>query len=324
MKVPSSAAKAVILGLLLVNFTSLCFGALEVGFYRGKCGVADVESIVRGVVIARFSSDPTIVAALLRMQFHDCFVNGCDASLLLDGPFSEKTAPPNFSVRGFDIIDQAKTAIENVCPGVVSCADIISLATRDAVFLSGGGRYEVQTGRRDGLVSLAANVDLPGPSISVTDAIAAFAKKGLTATDMVLLLGGHTVGITHCSLISDRLYNYQNTGGPDPDMDLALVSILRSTCPQNAAVDNAVALDQMSPLVVDNSFYKQLLMRRGILPIDQALALDSSTKFTVISLANGVKFPAGFGEAMVKLGAVEVLTGTQGEIRRTCAAINGP
>ncbi|XP_019053428.1 PREDICTED: peroxidase 60-like [Nelumbo nucifera] len=113
---------------------------------------------------------------------------------------------------------------------------------------------------------------------------------------LITILGGHTVGITHCSTISDRFYNYQNTGGPDPEMDPAPVSILRSTCPQNAAVDNAVAVDQMSPLVVDNSFYKQLLMRRGILPIDQALALDSSTKFTVISLANGVKFPAGLGK----------------------------
>lgn len=54
---------------------------------------------------------------------------------------------------------------------------------------SGGGRYNVQTGRRDGLVSLAKNVSLSGPSTTVSQAIAAFAAKGLTATDMVLLLG---------------------------------------------------------------------------------------------------------------------------------------
>lgn len=58
---------------------------------------------------------------------------GCDASILLDGPNTEKTSPPNLSVRGYDVIDAAKAAVENVCPGVVSCADIIVMATRDVV-----------------------------------------------------------------------------------------------------------------------------------------------------------------------------------------------
>lgn len=49
----------------------------------------------------------------------------------------------------------------------------------------------VQTGRRDGLVSLAKNVNLPAPSISVSQSIAAFASKGLTTTDMVYLLGNN-------------------------------------------------------------------------------------------------------------------------------------
>ncbi|KAF9625350.1 hypothetical protein IFM89_021738 [Coptis chinensis] len=116
---------------------------------------------------------------------------GCDASILLDGNSTEKTAIPNLSLRGYDIIDQAKAAIEKAFPGVVSCADIIALETRDVVALSGGltTRYNVPTGRRDGLVSLANNVDLPSPSISVSQSIAVFAKKGLGLTDMVLLLG---------------------------------------------------------------------------------------------------------------------------------------
>ncbi|KAJ0616647.1 putative peroxidase [Helianthus annuus] len=83
------------------------------------------------------------------------FLKGCDASILLDGNNSEKTAPPNLSVRGYDVIDDAKAAVERVCPGLVSCADIIIMATRDVISLSGGGRYNVQTGRRDGTTSLA-------------------------------------------------------------------------------------------------------------------------------------------------------------------------
>ena len=57
----------------------------------------------------------------------------CDASILLSGSDSERTAFPNSGVRGFDVIDEAKAAVEAVCPGVVSCADIIVMATRDAV-----------------------------------------------------------------------------------------------------------------------------------------------------------------------------------------------
>ncbi|BBH05197.1 root hair specific 18 [Prunus dulcis] len=316
MNMSSTAAVAVVaIGLVFLTFAGQCSGALEVGFYRGKCGrFVDVEGIVAGIVRTKFFRDRTIAAALIRMQFHDCFVNGCDASILLDGSASEKTAPPNLSVRGFDVIDAAKTAVESVCRGVVSCADIIAIATREAVYLfmvvkfdyvlsSGGGQYNVQTGRRDGLISLAANVDLPAPSISVPDSVAAFARKGLNMTDM-------------------------NTGKPDPDMNVALLGRLRRICPQNSAGTNATNLDQnpQSSFIVDNSFYKEILARRGILQIDQELALDPITQATVTALANNGtnSFATKFGQAMVKLGAVEVLTGSQGEIRRSCRAVNKP
>ncbi|KAL2506980.1 Peroxidase 60 [Forsythia ovata] len=299
-------------------------GALQEAFYKGKCRTADVEVVVGGVIRAWFSRDPTIAAALLRMQFHDCFVNGCDASILLDGKNTEKTAVPNLSVRGYEIIDAAKAVVDSICPGVVSCADIIVMATRDAVALSGGGRYIVQTGRRDGTVSLAKNVNLPAPSITVSDSIKAFSKKGLDSTDMVYLLGGHTVGIAHCSLFRDRLYNFQNTGKADPTMDSTLLNTLKARCPQNSTVDNTVNLDQnpLSSMTVDNSYYRQIILHRGILQIDQELALDPLTNPTVTAIAKGFNFSTGFGQAMVKLGAVEVLTGTQGEIRRSCRAIN--
>ncbi|GJY54595.1 peroxidase 60-like protein [Tanacetum coccineum] len=321
----NTKAVALAVGFIFLNLAGHCFGALQFGFYKGKCQAADVEDIVRRTVYSKFLRDRSITPALIRMQFHDCFVNGCDASILLDGPNSEKTAPPNLSVRGYNVIDAAKAAVDALCPGVVSCADIIIMATRDAVSFSGGKKYVVQTGRRDGFVSLAQNTQsLPGPSVSVGSSIQAFARKGLNATDMIYLLGGHTIGIAHCSLFQDRLYNFRNTGRPDPTLNATLLPTLMQTCPQNSAVDRVVNLDQnpSSSRTMDNSFYKQIMMRRGILEIDQQLAEDRLSKSTVKAIASSSDFNTKFGQAMVKLGGIQVLTGKQGEIRQKCNAVN--
>jgi peroxidase len=48
----------------------------------------------------------------------------------------EKEALSNInSLRSFEVIDEIKEALEENCPGVVSCADIIIMASRDAVAL---------------------------------------------------------------------------------------------------------------------------------------------------------------------------------------------
>ncbi|CAN1171333.1 Peroxidase 60 [Linum perenne] len=252
------------------------------------------------------------------MQFHDCFVQGCDASILLDGPTSEKTAPPNLSVRGYEIIDTVKTTLEGSCgPQVVSCADIIVMATRDAVSFAKGGFYNVQTGRRDGLASSAQSVSLPAPNIPIPQAIGMFGRKRLSPIDMVYLLGGHTVGVASCAFFQDRLYN-------DPSMNPTLLNSLRQTCPPNSNSANTTNLDQnpASSLIVDNSYYQQLLRRNGVLQVDQDLASHPLTGFIVSGIANRADFSARFGQAMVNLGAVDVLTGQQGQIRKSCRVVN--
>lgn len=66
------------------------------------------------------------------------WLKGCDASVLLNSVGNnkaEKDGPPNLSLHSFFVIDNAKKELESYCPGVVSCADILALAARDAVVL---------------------------------------------------------------------------------------------------------------------------------------------------------------------------------------------
>jgi len=119
--------------LALVNVKVVHGQRTRVGFYGRTCPRA--ESIVRSTVQSHVRSDPTLAAGLLRMHFHDCFVQGCDGSVLIAGVGTERTAFANLGLRGYEVIDDAKTQLEAACPGIVSCADILALAARDSVFL---------------------------------------------------------------------------------------------------------------------------------------------------------------------------------------------
>ncbi|XP_037425695.1 peroxidase 59-like isoform X2 [Triticum dicoccoides] len=160
--------------LLMIIMVVLCLaapaqGQLSDDFYDDSC--PKLESIVQARVAAAMKAEIRMGASLLRLHFHDCFVNGCDGSILLDGAESEKLAAPNFnSVRGYEVIDAIKADLEKACPGLVSCADVVALAAKYGVLLSGGPDYDVLLGRRDGLVAnqTLANNNLPSPFDNIT------------------------------------------------------------------------------------------------------------------------------------------------------------
>jgi peroxidase len=142
---------------------------------------------------------------------------------------------------------------------------------------------------------------------------------------MVTLLGAHTMGVAHCEFFYNRLYNFSGTGRQDPSMAPSLVESVKSVCPQAAStgLGNTVALDQGTEFLLDKSYYKQLEKNHGILQIDQELTYDSTRSRIVKSLAGrGSRFGSSFGQAMVKMGNIGVLTGSQGEIRKICSQIN--
>ncbi|ERN08178.1 peroxidase 44 [Amborella trichopoda] len=313
--------------LLPFFFLSLVNAQLRFNFYNSTC--PNAESIIKSAVTNRSNTDPSITAALLRMHFHDCFVRGCDASILIDSTTkhkSEKDAGANQSVRGFELIDEVKTALEKECSNIVSCADIVTIATRDAIALSGGPAYAVPTGRRDGRTSNPNEVNLPGPTLSVLQAFSFFQAKGFTLKEMVTLLGAHTVGVAHCLFFRDRLFNFRGTQKPDPSMDPDLVSKLQRQCGRNnlpIATDPTAFLDQNTNSTVDNEFYNQVLKGKGILLIDHNLGADNSTVGFVKQFggdANG--FLQDFKAVMVKMGSLNVLVGNAGEIRKNCRVFN--
>ncbi|VAI78494.1 unnamed protein product [Triticum turgidum subsp. durum] len=259
---------SVALTCALLLSSSACHG-LQVGYYKKTC--PRVEAIVRDEVKRFVYKNAGIGAGLIRMFFHDCFVQGCDASVLLDptpaNPQPEKLSPPNFpSLRGFEALD-----------------------------------------------------NLPPPVFNLDQLIASFAAKGLTAEDMVVLSGAHTIGVSHCSsFVPDRL-------AVPSDINTGFANVLRRQCPASpsSANDPTVNQDVVTPNALDNQYYKNVLAHKVLFTSDAALLATPATTQMVRDSANiPGQWEAKFNKAMVKMGAIEVKTGFQGEIRRNCRVVN--
>ncbi|KAI5340355.1 PREDICTED: peroxidase [Prunus dulcis] len=299
---------------------------LKVGFYHKTC--PNLETIVAKTTQHYISRAPTLAAPLLRLHFHDCFVRGCDGSVLLNSTASnsaEKDAIPNLSLRGFHVIDAAKSAVEKKCPGVVSCADILALVARDAVRMLPGSFWEVPTGRRDGRVSVNSEAlrGLPSPFSNITQLKATFASKGLGVKDLVVLSGGHTIGTSHCDSFSSRLYNFTDKGDTDPKLDKNYIARLKKKC-KPGDTKTLVEMDPGSFKSFDEDYYTLVAKRRGLFHSDSALLDDPETRAYVIQQAtsHGATFLKDFGASMVNMGNIGVLTGNSGEIRKQCALVN--
>ncbi|XP_038680638.1 peroxidase 5-like [Tripterygium wilfordii] len=312
--------------IMVSTMFSVSSSSLTVGFYKNYC--PSVESIVRSAVIKAVSRNPVIGAGLVRMHFHDCFVRGCDGSVLLESTSSnqvERDHPANNpSLRGFEVIDEAKAQIEAVCPKTVSCADILAFAARDSAYKLGGVYYAVPAGRRDGRVSSFDEVtqNLPPPFFNSEQIIALFARKGLSADEMVTLSGAHSIGVSQCSSFSNRLYSFNQTHKQDPSLDPKFAATLKKKCPNGAARAPAVALDP-TPDYLDNKYYIELTNSRGLLGSDQTLMSSSSTKRMVLNNAKyGSIWAKKFAKAMVRMGSIDVLTDEEGEIRTFCSVVN--
>ncbi|EXB97283.1 Peroxidase 43 [Morus notabilis] len=318
---------ALILSFIFTLIVGLSEGQLRFNFYAETCPAA--ESIVRAVVRDAVISNANSAAILLRLHFHDCFVEGCDGSILIDNPNAEKHAFAHQGVGGFDVIERAKAQLEAVCPGVVSCADVVALAARDAIAFARGPFYDVPTGRRDGRVSnlFLAN-DMPDVHDSVQQLKGKFFRKGLTQKDLVLLSAAHTIGTTACFFVKDRLYNFFPGGGSDPAISPNFLPLLKARCPPNGDVNVRLPIDQGSERTFDSHILQNIRSGFAVLESDAKLREDVETRSIIDSYFGffnpmfGPFFQPDFVASMVKMGQIGVKTGFQGEIRRTCSLFN--
>ncbi|VAI53512.1 unnamed protein product [Triticum turgidum subsp. durum] len=318
----SSSCRAWHCLLALFLLSSSAYGQLSPSFYAKTCPT--LELIVRSTVTKAVLVERRMGASLLRLHFHDCFVQGCDGSILLDdkGSFvGEKSALPNVnSVRGFEVIDEIKKNVELVCPGVVSCADIIALAARDGVVLLGGPSWPVPLGQRDSTTATlnAANSDIPTPDYNLEQLISAFNKHQLSPRDMTALSGAHTIGYSQCLNFRDHIYNGTN-------IDPAFAALRKRTCPAQApnGDTNLAPLDVQTTLVFDIAYYRNLVTKRGLLNSDQELFNGGSQDALVSQYAtNPALFPSDFVTAIIKMSKLSPPPGTPTQIRRNCRVVN--
>ncbi|KAL4649415.1 hypothetical protein ACB092_01G012600 [Castanea dentata] len=304
---------------LFLFMLGIASAQLSSNFYSSSCPTA--LSIIQGAVSTAVSKENRMGASLLRLHFHDCFVKGCDASVLLDDTTNftgEKTAGPNNdSLRGYEVIDTIKSQLEKQCPGVVSCADILAVAARDSVVRLGGTTWTVPLGRRDATTASFndAQNNLPSPFSDLSALISAFSNKGFTAPEMVTLSGGHTIGQVKCSIIRTRIYNETN-------IDSNFAASLKKNCPSTGGDSNLSPLDQTAR-VFDNTYFKDLVIKKGVMHSDQQLFNGGSTDSQVNTYSqNSAMFFSDFGSAMIKMGNLSPLTGSNGEIRTNCRKTN--
>ncbi|CAN1277115.1 Cationic peroxidase 1 [Linum perenne] len=319
---------------------------LSLNCYDSTCPLA--VSKIREIVNEAIRNETRMGASLLRLHFHDCFVNGCDGSVLLDDVapsfIGEKTAPPNDnSLRGYEVIDKIKAAVESLCPGVVSCADILTVAARDAVVAVslinyififknlGGPSWQVLLGRKDSTTASFSDAleNLPSPFIDFNDLAAAFAQKGFSSREMITLsgstcgrAGAHTVGKAKCATYRQRAHG-------DSNIDSGYAAFLKSVCPPSSGGDDNLApLDNSTTKdVFDVGYYRSLANRKGLLHSDQALLPNGGAANSQVNLYNTIlvgslSFFSDFANAMVKMGNLTGPAGNVGQIRTNCRRVN--
>lgn len=134
----------------------------------------------------------------------------------------------------------------------------------------------------------------------------------------VIILGSHTIGQARCASFRPHIYN-------DRNIDSSFAKTRQGNCPKTGGSgDSKLApLDLQTPKGFDNYYFKNLINKKGLLHSDQELFNGgSSDSFVKKYSQDEDSFNSDFVKAMIKMGDIEPLTGSKGEIRKKCAIVN--
>lgn len=137
--------------------------------------------------------------------------------------------------------------------------------------------------------------------------------------------GAHTIGFAQCFTFKSRLFNFKDSGKPDPSLNSPeFLSGLRKSCPNSDSSDTKlVPLDSQTLARFDNVYYKNIVNNTGLLESDQALIKDPKTAAMVNAYSSDpFLFAKDFAASMVKLGKIDVLTAQPGQVRKKCGLVN--
>ncbi|KAE8703532.1 Rho GTPase activating protein with PAK-box/P21-Rho-binding domain [Hibiscus syriacus] len=269
-----------------------CHGSgLKKNFYRHKCH--DAEIIIKNTTEQYVANDPMLPAKFLRMHFHDCFVRGCDGSVLLNSTANntaEKEAIPNQTVS--------------------ACLGMQFLTKRD------GKCREVP---RRWLNFLLLSPTIPSSNKVLLNKASMTRLSGLIRT---LNACAHTIGVGHCNTFRNRLYNFTGSGDQDPSLNATYAAFLKSQCRSLSDNTTVVPMVPGSALKFDNNYYFTVKQHKGLFQSDAALLTNNVSSHIVHKLLDEEKFFKEFAKSMKKMEAVGVLTGNAGEIRKKCFVVN--
>ncbi|TVY90432.1 Manganese peroxidase, partial [Lachnellula willkommii] len=220
--------------------------------------------------------------AAIRAAFHDCaswntsVPGGCDGSLIL-AP-EELTRPENNGLQGIAAKLLALTQKYQAIDSSVTAADMIQFASSVAIVTCPlGPKVQTFVGRPDSSTASTKGL-LPGPTTPSTDIITLFANKGISADELIALIGAHS---------ASKQFHVDSTQAGAPQDD--------------------------TPGELDVDFYADTTSRPAgvfVLQSDAALAADPQTSATFQGfVGKQAKWSAAFTPAMTKLGLLGIKGG---------------
>lgn len=133
---------------------------------------------------------------------------------------------------------------------------------------------------------------------------------------MVVLSGAHTIGLAACVTFRTRIYN-------DTNIDHTFAAKRQETCPLTGGNGNLAPLDIITPRIFDNSYYKNLMLKKGLIHSDQAIFDGGSTDNLVLKYSrNQQTFFNDFKTSMINMSNLKPDSGTPLELRKNCRVVN--